>query len=80
MSEQDWDLERRTRYGTVLEIHCEECGEPLPVRLPTDGNCADCGMSIRAQHPDYDPTPCCSGVATGGPSSCNCHLPYAENH
>lgn len=41
--------------------------------------CTECQGEGEIENPDYDPSPCCSGVATGGAQSCHCSLTPAEN-
>ena len=60
------------------DITCPTCQNQEPAVF----DCTDCCGNGEVTNPDYDPSPCCNGVATGGAHGCMCGLkePYAENH
>lgn len=66
-----------------MSCHCQLCQEYCDheeIEYSSDDKeyvCNTCGKFI-----DYDPSPCCSGIATSGgdPESCNCDLDIADNN
>ena len=74
-------LECEERLCRNCDNHCDfYLWDDIRAELEDRGY-IDIGCDKYVKQGDYDPSPCCSGVATSGgdPESCNCDLKRAEN-